>query len=324
MHSNPLHKNQILCACVVVCVVLVWMGNCTPLHMVNNSDGDIAFASDREGEPFGPLYIMDTQGQSWKALPNTRPSLPRGLTWSPDGTTLAFEAVLLDEDEYHGLEGIVFVTVGSAENQRTTYGPCRYSPAWSPDGQFLAFYTDCEGRSSLSIATPEGRGETELVTGLPDRVIDGVHYPMRISWSPDAQFLVYDTRDGQGKWKIWLVSRNGQSNEFVTDGREPAWSPTRDEIAFERDGDIWIISMETGKEYKLVDDPVRAGWPAWSPTGDQLLFESWRDDLRENRRTTIANTEIYRINRDGTGLLNLTHNAFWDGFPAWRPASPVP
>jgi TolB protein len=304
----------------VVFLILVCMGSCAPLRLTNDFDGDIAFFSDREEGPFGPVYIMDAQGHKWKTLPNTRPALPRGLTWSPDGTTVAFEAVLLDEAEYRGVEGIVFAAVSKDEDQRTTYGPCRYSPAWSPDGQFLAFYTDCGDDSSLSIATPEKTRETELVTNLPARVIDGTHYPTRISWSPDSQFLVYDARDEQGNWEIWLVSQDGKSNEFVTVGREPAWSPARDEIAFEREGDIWILSIGTGKEYKLVDDPVRARWPAWSPTGHQLLFVSWRDDSEENRRTTIANTEIYRINRDGTGLLNLTQNPGWDSFPAWRPA----
>jgi Tol biopolymer transport system component len=185
MHSNPLNRNQTLCACIMVLLVLAYMGSCTPLRLMKSFDADIAFVSDRDGGPFGPLYVMDAQDHRWKTLLNTRSASPGGLSWSPDGTILAFEAVLLDEAEYHGLAGIEFVTVSRGENQRTTYGPCRHSPAWSPDGRFLAFYTDCEDRSSLSIATPEKTRETELVTNLPDRVIDGTHYPMRISWSAD-------------------------------------------------------------------------------------------------------------------------------------------
>jgi Tol biopolymer transport system component len=321
MNGNSPNRNWALRICALLLLSLAGAVSCAPPHLPRAYEGGIAFASDRNGGPFGPLYIMDADGRPWRALANTRPASPGAMTWSPDGTTLAFEAVLLDDTEYRGVRGIVFVGVGGDENRHTEYGPCRHSPAWSPDGRLLAFYTDCDGRSSLSIATPERTGETELVTNLPERVIDGTEYPIRISWSPDSRFLIYDVRDEEGNWDIWAVSQDGEFNRFVTDGQEPAWSPARDEIAFEREGDIWLLSMETGEEFKLVDDPVRAHWPAWSPSGDQLLFVSWRDDQKGVRRTMIRNTEIYRIDRDGSGLVNLTRNDAWDAYPVWRPTS---
>ncbi|MBA3871183.1 MAG: PD40 domain-containing protein [Anaerolineae bacterium] len=50
--------------------------------------------------------------------------------------------------------------------------------------------------------------------------------------------------------------------------------------------------------------------PTWSPDGTQIAFASNRD----------GNWEIYRMNVDGTGLVNLTNKADSDdNFPAWSP-----
>lgn len=301
---------------LVLLLCSIWTAGCS--SMTSPASIEIVFASDRRPtRPFSALYAMDAEGRVRGPLKNMYWAIHNGASWSPDGTTLALQYVLPE-----GHEGITLVKFTASGTERTDYGPCRYSPAWSPDGRYLAFYTDCDNKSALSIAEISSGQEADLVTDLPERLDNGTFYEVRISWSPDSQFLAYDVRDEQGKYEIWIVSRDGKSNHFLTDGSEPAWSPTGDEIAFERDGDIWILSKETGEEYRLVDDPIRAHWPVWSPTGDQLLFVSWRDDSEENRRTTIANTEIYRINRDGTELLNLTQDPGWDAFPAWRPASP--
>lgn len=292
---------------------VVWLERCSFLRSTDSIE--IVFMSDRGRLGWLRLRAMNASGREVGPLRDTESPGFNGATWSPDGMTLAFQSLM---PTHH--QGIALVEISENGTSRTDYGEYRYSPAWSPDGQYLAYYTDCDGRSALSISKFNIDEETDLVTDLPDRLIDGTIYEVRTSWAPDSQSLAYDVRDEQGGYEIWVVSRDGKSNQFLTEGSEPAWSPTRDEIAFERDGDIWILALLTGQESKIVDDPVRANWPAWSPTGDQLLFVSWRDDSEENRQTAIANTEIYRINRDGTGLRNLTRNKAWDAFPSWRPA----
>lgn len=305
-------RTRILFVLLTLLLSIAWIERCSFLRSTDSIE--IVFMSDRGRLGVSRLRAMNARGRVFGPLSDTNSPSPNGASWSPDGTTLAFQSLMPD-----GHEGIAMVEISESGTSRTDYGPCRYSPAWSPDGQYLAYYTDCDDRSAVSISKFNIDEETDLVMDLPDRLVDGTFYEVRISWSPDSQSLAYDLRDEQGEHEIWIVSRDGESNQFLTEGSEPAWSPTRDEIAFERDGDIWILAMPTGEESKLMDDPVRAHWPAWSPTGDQLLFVSWRDDSEKDRQTTVANTKIYRINRDGTGLRNLTKNKGWDGFPSWRP-----
>ncbi len=51
-------------------------------------------------------------------------------------------------------------------------------------------------------------------------------------------------------------------------------------------------------------------YPAWSPDGTRLAFESTRDG---------PDADIFVMNADGSGVVQLTRNDAYDGTPAWTP-----
>ena len=62
------------------------------------------------------------------------------------------------------------------------------------------------------------------------------------------------------------------------------------------------------------------GWetsPVWSPNGQQIAFMGLRDPLLNV--IAMKDEEIYLIDPDGSGRLQLTDNAFGDEDPAWSP-----
>ena len=69
--------------------------------------------------------------------------------------------------------------------------------------------------------------------------------------------------------------------------------------------DIFAMDSDGSDVINLTNDADPDSWPSYSPDGTQLLFNSYRDN----------NDEIYRMNEDGTGEVQLT---FSSGFA--RPA----
>jgi Tol biopolymer transport system component len=122
-------------------------------------------------------------------------------------------------------------------------------------------------------------------------------------------------------------------------------------VAFEREGDVYVMATDGTGLRRLTTDPSFDGDASWSSTG-KIAFTSLRnaqdaelyvmndDGSNATRLTTSAgvdntpswspdgqkivfrsgrdvNSEIYVVNADGTGLVRLTNNDANDREPAW-------
>ena len=99
---------------------------------------------------------------------------------------------------------------------------------------------------------------------------------------------------------------------FLAPGAQAAFPGTNGKIAFEREGDIYVINSDgTGLE-QLTNNLGVPGIssPAWSPDGLKIAFVSVRDHVLG---------EIYVMNANGTDVTRLTNNAASDLDPAWSP-----
>ncbi len=64
---------------------------------------------------------------------------------------------------------------------------------------------------------------------------------------------------------------------------------------------------EVGSEISI--SPTDDSDPSWSPDGKKIAFNSYRD----------GNGEVYIMNVDGSGQINLTDNPADDKNPSWSP-----
>ncbi len=71
--------------------------------------------------------------------------------------------------------------------------------------------------------------------------------------------------------------------------------------------DIYI-SRPNGREFPVADDPVDEFRPVWSPDGRKIVYHALR-----------GTWEIYVVNADGTGRVNLSRSPADDSFPQWSP-----
>jgi Tol biopolymer transport system component len=152
-------------------------------------------------------------------------------------------------------------------------------PAFSPDGQRIAFRSSREGGGIFVM----GR------TGEAVRRVTGSGF--NPSWSPDGTMLVYATErvglmplNWEGVSELWVVPVDGGEARRLGsgDGVMPRWSPHGHRIVFQtRLGtnaqmDIMTMPAQGGEPTPVLSDAATDWSPTWSPDGRFIYFISDR------------------------------------------------
>src|SRR5690606_10793175 len=111
------------------------------------------------------------------------------------------------------------------------------------------------------------------------------------SWSPDGQYLVYESYQGNNL-DIYIMHVDPVESPIRLPGNSdapdfsPAWSPEGRRIAFVswRDGnqDIYVFSLDEQTVTNLTRTPTRhEDHPAWSPDGSMLAYSALDEGLEK-------------------------------------------
>ncbi len=228
-----------------------------------------------------PVVANIARITTWSGL-DTQPTL------SPDGHSVAYTSNRNGNFEIY----LKQLTPGGREIQLTSDGQANFQPAWSPNGQWIAYYS-------------KGRGGIWIVPALGGEARQLTEFGSSPAWSRDATLIAFqsdsnpDLGSGNvGSSTIWVVPSTGGTPRQITKVGSPpgghvspAWSPNNQRIAFVdlnyTTQDIWSVSV-TGDDLKPLThrpdarlgqpanwrDPLsgRAGYPAYSPDGRNLYF----------------------------------------------------
>ncbi len=187
-----------------------------------------------------------------------------------------------------------------------------YGPAWSPDGDRIAFASDrSSGNVDLWVMPAIGEPETRLTTHPSE--------DSQPDWSPDGTYIVFmSRRQLGGAHNIFVIPAAGEPTvrgmNDPWNNDQPDWSPDSTQIAFQSDrngnSDIWVMpSTFVGPATQLTTDPGLDYMPAWSPDGTQIAFTSDRS----------GNFDIWVMPAAGGAATQLTDDPGMDDFAAWSP-----
>lgn len=264
--------------------------NKTLTQLTRHNDFDIKSASAGPDalvyEQAGYIYLMETKSAQPRKLtievsgdfPWARQQFKkvagmiRSAALSPAGVRAVFEArgdiytVPVEKGDYRNL------TQSSDAHDR--------SPAWSPDGSQIAWFSDASGEYQLILGDPSGITKPRAVA-LP-----AAAYFSALAWSPDGKQLLFQDNH-LNFWTMEVAS--GRTTKMDTDAYDDpshqpdaVWSPDSKWIAYSKVLDshmraISIYSMADGKAFQLTDGMSDAIMPVFDASGKYLYFLSSTD-----------------------------------------------
>jgi len=246
-------------------------------------------------DQLGEIYLFDTAtGRSHRVpievdsdFPEVRPRIDnvaeqvQSTAISPTGLRAAFEA--------HGEILTVPAKKGPTRDITNTPGIMERSPAWSPDGQSIAYFSDESGLYALHVAPQTG----DTVAGAPAvkkfSLAKEPAYYFDPLWSPDSKRIVFhdnrlnvymlDTTTG----KLAQVGETGTFGGFSTESDQCSWSPDSKWLAYTYSTEnhlhaIYLYSVDTGKSTQVTSELVDATLPTFDRDGKYLYFVASTND----------------------------------------------
>jgi Tol biopolymer transport system component/DNA-binding winged helix-turn-helix (wHTH) protein len=192
-------------------------------------------------------------------------------------------------------------------------------PAYSPDGEHIAFRSEREG-GGIFVMGATG----ESVKRLTD-------FGFNPTWSPDSkevacadENLIDPNLQLNPGSRIWAVNVATGEKRPVTEkhSMQPNWSPRGVRIAYfgvRQPGgqrDLWTIPAAGGEPVEVTNDQALDWNPVWSPDGKYLYFASnragsmnlWRVPVEENSGKVLGQPEAVTTPSPHSGHLSFSHD----------------
>jgi tricorn protease len=232
-------------------------------------------------------------------LGETRPRFVKGAKYvrdagvSPSGARAVFE--------FRGEIVTVPAEKGDPHNLTRTPGANERSPAWSPDGKSIAYFSDEGGEYKLHVRPANGKGQAKVYDPK------GAGFYERPTWSPDSKKIAYIDNSQS---LFWINLADGQVKKIASSvqyvpGRaetlRPAWSPDSRWVVYALGNKaayhtVHAYDTTTDKARAITDGLSDAIDPVFDRDGKYLYFLASTDAGPVNQWFSQANADM-RIHR---------------------------
>ncbi|PYX40917.1 MAG: amidohydrolase, partial [Acidobacteria bacterium] len=270
-------------------VVVTWGGKIHRVNVANGEEHEIPFTAKVERD-LGPELNLRLRVEDGPV----QVRIIQAPVQSPDGKRMAFSA----------LTHLYVMDLSSGTPKRLTNDQNReFQPAWSPDGQWLAYVTWAVDGGQIWKTRADGSGSPQQLTHV-------AAYYRDPAWSPDGQRIValrspriahveeFDEFGHLGTMDlIWVPADGGDANFIMPahGGQHPHFGPEKDRIYLYSDAGLTSLRYD-GTERRVI---VKVVGKSWFPQPPEKGEGNPADDVRlspdGNWALAQVSTQLYLL-----------------------------
>lgn len=214
------------------------------------------------------------------------PKYIRSASLSPTAARVAFE--------FRGEIVTLPAEKGDARNLTETVAAHERSPAWSPDGKWIAYFTDESGEYELNIRSQDGKGAVRKIK------LNGAGYYDRPEWSPDSKkFLFTDN-----SFSLFVLDITTGTVKKIAS--EPLYSPIKNIKGTWSPDSRWVVytlntltytkvltvySVDQDKSFPITDGLADIADPVFDKGGKAIYFFASTDAGPSNNWFSLENAD---------------------------------
>lgn len=191
---------------------------------------------------------------------------------------------------------------GDYRNLTQTTGVHERNPVWSPDGRYIAYFSDESGEYELHLKPHDGKGEVKKY-----RLTGAGFYDSPV-WSPDSQKIAF----ADNSWSLyWIDLKTGKVKKIASEylygptrirSVYASWSPDSKWIAYTLNTQtyiqkVFVYSLEQDRSFAITDGLSEVAEPRFDASGNYLYFlastdagpvKQWFDMSNADLRATYS------------------------------------
>ena len=201
------------------------------------------------------------------------------------------------------------------------------SPAFSPDGNTIAYFTDQSGYMDLVLLNVNsGKQKKRLIRGNNSPDFEELKWLQPgLSWSPNGKQIAFASKSGKEDSIIIVNVKNGKYKKIPIglDGVfTTSWHPSGNKIAFigqkNDSNDLYLIDLKNNVITNLTNDIYSDFNPSWSLDGNKIFFSSDRSNYNSDADMSefdFYNNDIFYYDLNTKSVNQVTNTSYHEDYP---------